>query len=143
MAVLSVPKWRPDPVGALPAATTIEFTVIPGVLAQEGIVIEFVLHSLRAEFRDGAAPPALADDERAGSDPTTPDLVPQKRLSALIVDRYPRATPDMPLVIKRMLPLQALAGGSSGVASITVTVSDVQVGGIPTDAAVQTKLIGL
>lgn len=143
MAVASVPRWTPDPVAVLPATTTIKFIVIPGFFAQEGILIQYALHSMRAQFADGPAPPGLLDDERTGSTPTLPDLTPKQRSGTLIVDRYLTAKPDTAFPITRALSLKALPGSTPGIATITVTVSDVKTGGAPTDVFVQSQTISL
>lgn len=143
MAFLSAVQWTPDPVPALPAETQITFTVTPGVFADEGIVIEYVLHSLRAQFTNVPAPPALADNERTGSTPTTPDLVPKQRSGVLIVDQIPDAKPKTKLAITRVVNLVEIVGSTPGIASITVTVSDLKAGGIPTDVKAKSALISL
>lgn len=143
MAIVSRPIWSPDPVTSLPSCTTIEFAVIPGVFADSGIVVEYVLHSEHAEYLAGTKPPALSNDETNGSDPTTPDLEPNKRGRALIVDRYRGARFNQPFQIKRMLCLSKTPGGTPGLSSITVTVSDVQSNGSPTDPFVQSAMIRL
>lgn len=143
MAVASVPRWTPDPVPVLPSCTTIEFIVIPGFFAQEGIVIEYVLHSMRAQFADGPALPGLSAGELAGSAPVPPELQPRQRSGTLIIDRYPNAKRDTPFSIKRALCLRSLPGSTPGIATITVTVSDVKTGGAPTDVFVQSQTIAL
>jgi hypothetical protein len=141
MAIVSKPIWSPDPVTSLPSCTTIEFTVIPGVFADSGIIVEYVLHSAQAEYLAGTKPPGLSDDEKNGSDPTTPDLEPNKRGRALLVDRYRGARFNEPFQITRMLCLSKTPGGTPGLSSITVTVSDMQSNEVPTDPFVQTAMI--
>ena len=143
MAIMSKPTWSPNPVLALPALTTIEFIVIPGVLAEDGIVIEYVLHSEHAEFQAGPKPPALSDDEASGSVPTAPDLEPNKRGRALLVERYRGARFNEPFHIKRALSVSKTPGGTPGISTMTVTVSDMQSSGAPTDAFVKSVTIGL
>jgi hypothetical protein len=143
MAVLSVPQWSLEQIVTLPAASKVTFKVIPGVFAQKGIAIEYVLHSKRAQFQDGAVPPALREDERTGSQPTVPDLVPRERSTILVVDRIPGAKPNDTVSITRTLSLSAVTNPSPGIASITVTVSDVRLDDTRTDGMVQSATIVL
>ena len=143
MAIVSKPVWSPKKVTSLPVCTTVEFTVIPGLLAEDGIVVEYVLHSKHAELQAGPKPPALSDDESDGSEPTAPGLEPSKRGRALLVDRYRGALFNTPFPIKRALCLMKTPGGTRGFSSLTVTVSDMPKTGAPTDAFVQSVTIRL
>jgi hypothetical protein len=129
-------EWElPDQVGTLPIVTKVTFQITPGAFADEGIRVQYVLHSSRAQFQDGAHPPALLEEERKNSVPMTPDLVPSRRSPELIVDRYPTAKPGQTTSITRAVCLSEVPHPSTGIATLTVTVSDLTFGGVPTGPA--------
>jgi hypothetical protein len=139
MATLTTPRWSPDPVSALPIATTITFTVTPGPFAGRGIQVEYELSAPRARFEAFTGSPPLPTEESNMSLPQGTDKSCAQATSGLaactrgafrIVDRYPGATDGTSLQITRVLRLEALEIGLPALARIKVSVSDVTTSGV-------------
>jgi len=124
MPSLSKPTLTPTPVPAVPTVIKLAFVVTPGPSVAQGIAVEYVLESCGAQYAAAPAPPGMRDDERTGSTPTTPDLVPDRREGRTILDRYPKAKFGDTLNITRAISLER-APGTPGLSTFIVTAFDI------------------
>ena len=128
MAFATKPVWTPATIVTLPETTKVVFEVVPGVMAENGIAVEYELKSRRGRFHRAPVPPALLPEE-APSRPPTPKLVPRKRGAMTVVDFYPEAKAEEPFEIERLLRLEEQPSPSPGISTLVVTVSDVTASG--------------
>jgi len=128
MAFVTKPVWTPATVGSLPETTKVAFEVVPGIMAEKGVAVEYKLRSRRGRCHAAPAHPALLPEE-ASSTPAPPALVPSKRQATVVVDFYPQATAERPFEVERLLRLSELSAPSPGISTLVVTVSDVTASG--------------
>jgi hypothetical protein len=125
MATLTQPTWDPSPVPALPALTTVTFTVRP---RRSGVQVRYRLFGgARIRYRPTPAGKLIRTDERAAS---TPALTPVERNDGLtIIDHYPSTNRETEIV--RGIAIEQLGPDKPGIATLSVTVWDLDDDGNP------------